>query len=154
MHRPGIYYAKELTEFEQSVIDMGIGVEAVARSLFPEGVLVPGTREEARENTPRYLATSTATLFQAVFEREQLLAAVDVLERNPDTREYSLFEIKSSTRTEKEHLYDLAFQVLLRHQSGLLIRQASIIHLNPHYVRQGDLDIQQLLGYRGSDSWS
>jgi CRISPR/Cas system-associated exonuclease Cas4 (RecB family) len=144
IHRPEIYYTKELTEFEQSVIDMGNEVEAVARGLFPEGVLVPGTKEEARENTPRYLANNTATLFQAVFEREQLLAAVDVLERNGDTRDYSIFEIKSSTRTEKEHLYDLAFQVLLLRLSGLSVRQASIIHLNPHYVRQGDLDIQQL----------
>ena len=144
IHRPEIYYAKELTEFEQSVIDMGIEVEAVARGLFPEGVLVPGTREEARESTARYLATRTATLFQAVFEREQLLAAVDVLEPNGDPREYSIFEIKSSTRAEEEHLYDLTFQVLLLRQSGLSIRQASIIHLNPHYVRQDDLDIHQL----------
>lgn len=144
IHRPEIYYGKELTEFEQSVIDMGIEVESVARGLFPEGVVVPGARDEARENTARYLATHTATLFQAVFEREQLLAAVDVLEHNADTREYSIFEIKSSTRAEKEHLYDLAFQVLLLRQSGLSIRRASIIHLNPHYVRQGDLHMQQL----------
>jgi len=144
IHRPEIYYRKELTEFEQSVIDMGIEVESVARGLFPEGVLVAGTREEARENTARYLATHTAPLFQAVFEREQLLAAVDVLERNVDTRDYSIFEIKSSTRAEKEHIYDLAFQALLLGQSGLSIRRALIIYLNPHYVRQAELDAQQL----------
>jgi hypothetical protein len=144
IHRPEIYCATEVTEFEQSVIDMGIEVECEARGLFPEGVLVPGSKVEARENTARYLAVNTGTLFQAVFEREQLLAAIDVLERDTSTGEYSIFEIKSSTKAGKEHLYDLAFQVILLRQHNLPIRRASIIHLNPHYIRKDDLDIQQL----------
>jgi hypothetical protein len=44
----------------------------------------------------------------------------------------------------EEHLYDLAFQVVLLRQLKMPIRQASIVHLNPGYVRHGDLDIQQL----------
>jgi len=104
IHRPDIYCATEVTEFEQSVIDMGIEVECVARGLFPEGLLVPGSKAEAQENAARYLALNTGTLFQAVFEREQLLAAIDVLERDTSTGEYSIFEIKSSTRAGKEHL--------------------------------------------------
>jgi hypothetical protein len=103
IHRPEIYHATELTEFEQSVIDMGIEVECVARDLFPEGVLVPGSKAEAQENTVRYLAVNTGTLFQAAFERERLLAAIDVLKRDTSTGEYSIFEIKSSTKAEKEH---------------------------------------------------
>ena len=78
IHRPEIYRATEVTEFEQSVMDMGIEVECIARGLFPEGVLVPGSKAEAQENTARCLAVNTETLFQAVFEREQLLAAIDV----------------------------------------------------------------------------
>lgn len=40
LHRPDIYYATELTEFEQSLIDAEIEVEVVARRLFPDGTLV------------------------------------------------------------------------------------------------------------------
>jgi hypothetical protein len=144
IYRPEIYYAAELTEFERFVIDMGSEVECVARGLFPGGVLVPGAQEEARENTIRHLAAHTGTLFQAVFERSQLLAAIDVLERNVETGEYSVFEIKSSTKAEKEHLYDLAFQVLLLRQCSLSVCRTGIIHLNPDYVRRGELDIQRL----------
>lgn len=144
IHRPEIYHATELTEFEQSVIDMGIEVECEARGLFPQGLLVAGAKTETQENTAKYLAANTGTLFQAVFEREQLLAAIDVLEQDPSTGEYSIFEIKSSTKAEKEHLYDLTFQVILLRKHNLTVRRASIIHLNPHYVRKGYLDIQQL----------
>ena len=144
IHRPEIYYATELSEFEQSVSDMGIEVECEARRLFPQGLLVAGAKTETQENTARYLAANTGTLFQAVFEREQLLAAIDVLEQDPSRGEYSIFEIKSSTKVEKEHLYDLAFQVILLRKHSVPVRRASIVHLNPHYVRKGDLDIQQL----------
>ncbi|HKW17050.1 MAG TPA: DUF2779 domain-containing protein [Terriglobales bacterium] len=144
IHKPELYYITELTEFEQSVIDMGIEVELVARGLFPEGVLIGGTKSEAQESTLTYFGAQTKTMFQPVFERDELLAAIDVLQQEADTGECSVFEIKSSTKAEKEHLYDLAFQVMLLRRHGLSVKRASIVHLNPHYVRRGDLDIQQL----------
>jgi hypothetical protein len=49
-----------------------------------------------------------------------------------------------SQQVKEEHLYDLAFQVILLQQHGMHVWQASIVHLNPSYVRQIELDIQQL----------
>jgi hypothetical protein len=145
IHKPELYYSIELTEYEQSIVDMGIDVERVARNLFPQGILVEGTKTEAQYVTLNYLASQpAATLFQAVFQREQLLAAIDVLKCDRETGLYSICEIKSSTDVKEEHLYDLAFQVVLLRQHGLPIKEASIVHLNPGYVRQGDLDIQEL----------
>src|SRR5437868_12527025 len=98
IHKPELYYSTELTEYEQSVRDMGIEVERVARKLFPQGVLVTGTKTEGRRDTLKYLAsTSAGTLFQAVFQQEQLLAVIDVLQCDPETGWYSIQEIKSST---------------------------------------------------------
>jgi hypothetical protein len=42
LHKPGVYYATELTEFEKSVIDAGNEVEGIARRLFTDGILVNG----------------------------------------------------------------------------------------------------------------
>jgi hypothetical protein len=124
---------------------MGIEVHRVARNLFPQGALVTGTKTEAQQNTLNCLASNSAgTLFEAVFQREQLLAAIDVLQCDAETGWYSIQEIKSSTELKEEHLYDLAFQVVLLRQHKMPIRRASIVHLNPGYVRQGDLDIQRL----------
>jgi hypothetical protein len=84
---------------------MGIEVERVARNLFPQGVLVTGTKTETQQNTLKCLASNpTGTLFQAVFQREQLLAAIDVLQGDSETGWYSIQEIKSSTEVKEEHL--------------------------------------------------
>src|SRR5882762_2231781 len=114
IHKPELYYSTELTEYEQSVIDMGIEVERIARTLFPDGVLLIGTKAAAQQQTLKCLTSNcSGTLFQAVFHRDQLLAAIDVLQFDVETGLYSIREIKSSTEVKEEHLYDLAFQVVL-----------------------------------------
>jgi hypothetical protein len=40
LHRPDIYYAAELTEFEQSLIDTGMEVAGVTRGLIPDGIAI------------------------------------------------------------------------------------------------------------------
>src|SRR5579862_1943074 len=139
IHKPELHRSAELTEYEQSIIDMGIEVEQVARNLFPQGVLATAANE-AQQNTMEFLASHlTGTLFQAVFQKDQIRAAIDVLQYDAETGWYSIQEIKSSAEVKEEHLYDLAFQVVLVRHHGMPVRQASIVHLNPRYVRQGDL---------------
>ncbi len=144
IHKPEIYHATEATEYEQFVIDTGVEVELVARNLFSEGVPASDMSAEAQVGITRCFGSNPETLFQAIFQRDQLLAAVDILQYDGPTCECSIYEVKSSTRVETEHLYDLAFQAILLRKHNLSIRKACIIHLNSHYVRQGDLDIQQL----------
>ena len=144
IHKPELYSSAELTEFERSIIDAGIEVEETARSLFPHGTLVTGTIDEAPQSTRRLLASKPRTLFQPVFERDQLFAKIDVLQCDPETDEYTTQEVKSSTGVREEHVYDLAFQVLLLRQCGLDIKQAFVVHLNPNYVREEDVDVPQL----------
>jgi len=144
LHRPEIYYAAELTEFEQSIIDAGIEVEGAARRLFPGATLILDSQAKAQQKTTEFLAANSGTLFQAVFEKDGLLAAIDVLQFDDTVGRYSIHEIKSSTRIEDEHLYDLAFQVVLLRKSGRRVKGAYLIHLNPDYTRQGELDPNRL----------
>jgi hypothetical protein len=144
IHNPDVYYATELTEYEQSVMEMGIEVERVARGLFPDGAIVAGSQTDALQETRSLIAANTPTLFQPVFEREECLAVVDVLRCEPGTNEWSIYEVKSSTKVKEEHVYDLAFQVALLRKHGINLKRAFLILLNPDYVRQHDLDIQKL----------
>ncbi len=144
VHKPDIYYASELTEFDKSNIDNGIEVEEVARRLFPGGSLIVGRGEEARLMTRERLAARTPTLFQPIFERDGFLAAVDVLQLIAETSGYIIREIKSSTKAKEEHLYDVAFQTLLLRRCGLTIDRICLVHLNHDYVRMGDLDLANL----------
>jgi hypothetical protein len=144
LHRPDIYNATQLTEFEQSVIDAGIEAEIVARKVFRGGFHVTGSKSDAQQETSELIDLKTPTLFQSVFENEGLLAAVDVLEFDGATSEYAVHEIKSSTRVRDEHLYDLAFQVVLLRKTARKVGRACLLHLNPHYIRQDELDLGQL----------
>jgi uncharacterized protein DUF2779 len=143
-HKPDVYYASELTDFEKSIIDTGVEVEELARGLFRDGVLVAGCLEDARQTTEELLAARTSTLFQPIFERDGFVAAVDLLQYNSATDGYTIREIKSSTKPKEEHLYDVAFQTLLLRRCGMKIERVFIIHLNPNYMRLGGLDLANL----------
>ena len=144
IHKPDVFDSAELTEYEQSVIEMGIEVERVARGLFPDGATITGARTDALQETRSLISSRTRTLFQPVLEREGLLAFTDVLERELGTDEWSIYEVKSATKLKEEHVYDLAFQVVLLRKHGISVTRAFLILLNPEYVRQDDLDIQKL----------
>jgi Domain of unknown function(DUF2779) len=144
IHKPDVYYSTELTEYEQSVMEMGIEVERVARGLFPDGAVVTGSQTDAVQETRSLIASNTHTLFQPVFEREKCLAVVDVLRCEPGTNEWSIYEVKSTTKVKEEHVYDLAFQVVLLREHGISVTRAFLILLNPEYVRDDDLNIQKL----------
>jgi hypothetical protein len=126
------------------VIDAGIEVEGVARGLFPGGVLVTGSKTEAQEKTMELLDANAMALFQPVFEKDGLLAAIDVLQFDDAAGEYAIHEIKSSTEINERHLYDLAFQVILLRKNGRKVSRACLVHLNPNYIRQGELDLGPL----------
>jgi hypothetical protein len=144
LHRPEVYYAAELTEFEQAVIDAGIEVEGVGRGPFPGGVLVTGSKAEAQEKTMELLDANVMALFQPVFEKDGLFAAIDALQFDDAAGEYAIHEIKSSTEIDERHLYDLAFQVILLRKNGRKVSRACLVHPNPNYIRQGELDLVRL----------
>jgi len=104
IHKPELFSGIELSEYDRSVMESGTEVEQVARSLFSGGALVTGSPAEAQRSTAGLLARGTTTLFQAQFERDQLLAAIDVLRYDNMSDEVSIYEIKSSTKVKEEHI--------------------------------------------------
>ena len=145
IHRPDIYSESELSEFEKSIMETGNEVELVARKLFPSGILIERRDTKAQETTQDYIAKKQEVLFQPIFVKDSHLAAIDILKFEPETKDYSVYEIKStSSIDEKVHYHDLAFQINLLRKCGLKINKAYLIHLNSEYVRSGKLDIVQL----------
>ena len=48
IHKPDVYYSNELTEYEQSVMEMGIEVERVARGSTRHGTETSGEQRDER----------------------------------------------------------------------------------------------------------
>lgn len=70
-------------------------------------------------------------------------AIVDVLIHNPETNQFDLFEVKSTSHVKKEHGYEVTFQYLLA-KTQFPIGKCYLVHVNSQYVRRGDLNLAKL----------
>lgn len=141
IHKPDIYYQHELSAFAKLLIKTGNEVELVARKRFPSGILIEGRDSAAQALTQEHIQKKQQVLFQAVFEKDGFFAAVDILQFNPETNKYSIYEVKSTNDIdEKTHYYDLAFQVNLLRKFGLIIEKMHLVHLDKEYVFRDELN--------------
>ncbi|MDO8565119.1 MAG: DUF2779 domain-containing protein [bacterium] len=121
VHKPDVYYANELSAFEQQIIETGNEVDLLARNLFPDGE------------------------YQKKFEKDGFMAITDILTRSTSSGQANLYEVKATNDIDKKtHFHDLAFQYNVLKRAGLNIASANLIHLNGEYVRKGELDLKQL----------
>jgi hypothetical protein len=147
IHRPAIYNAVPLSDFDQSIIDGGNEVDMLAREVFPSGVAVP---RKAAAETAQLVAAQTAVLYQPVFETEQFATACDILVWNGESGVYDLYEVKGSTSAgnarakDERYTWDIGFQAEVLRRCGVPLGQLCLVRLNAEYVRDGDLDIDAL----------
>ena len=124
----------------------GDEVEAYARQLFPEAILIePPNFFDGPDVTAAAMKQPAITsLYQAsVLTDNRLYAAADVIVRTPDG--WDLYEIKSGTKVSDSHLHDLAFQYLVFSKAGHKVGRCFVSHVNPHYVRWGEIEPDKLM---------
>ncbi|MDA3959079.1 DUF2779 domain-containing protein [Oceanispirochaeta sp.] len=123
--------------------EQGKDVGKLAWQLFPDGIEIPYTTpEEQITLTQAYQDTGAATLFEATFEYDDVQIMVDIFQI--DNGLVDVFEVKSTTGVKKTHLDDLSIQYYVLSGLGFNIKSANIINLNNDYVREEELDINQL----------
>ena len=127
---PDNYPDGEFSAFRQKLTREGYEVERYVQQFF----------ENVGDNT---------VTFQTVFEAENgLFARADVLKQTSGG-ETVLYEIKSSTRVKTDiqhnHLKDACFQKICAERAGQSIDRVFLVHLNGQYVREGPVDLEELL---------
>lgn len=80
---------------------------------------------------------------EATFLDSGMVCMADIVNVAGD-RELDVVEVKSSTKVKEYHVFDLAYQVHLIERCGYKVRTASVMHVNPAYVLDGDLDLRGL----------
>jgi len=134
----------EPTEMEQAKFKEGYLIEELAQSLFPEKIdLSELDFNEQIEKTKESLE-KRVPLFQASFLVDDLYSKVDIL-FPVEEEQWDIIEIKSSTEVKDIHLDDLSFQKYVYEKSGLKIRKCIVMHVNPEYVRIGNLEPREFL---------
>jgi len=132
----------------QALFDMGNEFEQYAEQLFPEATRLGFTDYKEYLDLPartrQALDGGAKTIFQGRFEADNITCIIDVLDRVSDS-EFDLYEIKASTEPKPEHEHDLAFQVIVLTGAGIKIRNISIINVNNQYVRDGEINVAEIL---------
>ena len=131
-HKPELYPEGEFSSFLKKLVREGYEIEDQVKVLLQS------------QGYPQID-------FQKTFETDSgLYARADVFVVKPGG-EKCLFEIKSSTsiKREKKHdqIKDACFQYVTAKRSGEQIGRVYIIHLNGEYVREGDVDVMELLHF-------
>lgn len=150
LHRPDLHKHFQLSEFEKHLLEQGNEVDSIARNLFPGGVEVVGTGEEACQETVRLMTAKAPALFQATFIVDGFIARNDALVYDEQNNHWDLYEVKGTNSLKEntkdhDHIDDLAFQDSVLRRANIPIGKYFLVHLNKDYVRQGEIDVQQLL---------
>lgn len=151
LHKPELLKHFTLSEFEKHILEQGNEVESYARNLFPGGIEIVSTGEEACQETVRHITSKVPVLFQATFIIEGYIVRNDVLAYDAKNKCWNLYEVKGSNSVKEDgptdhgdHITDLAFQASVLKRAKLPVGKYFLIHLNKEYVRYGNLDVQKL----------
>ena len=139
----------KMSDFEKSLLEKGNLVEKWARELFPDGVLITESDEEALRVTKQHIAKKTHIIFQPKFIYDKFLAKNDALEYDREKDHWNLYEIKGTNTLDEnasniDHIEDATFQAIILKAVGIKVGKVFIIHLNKEYVKDGEINIEEL----------
>jgi hypothetical protein len=81
-------------------------------------------------------------MYEAGFQFNEVLAIADIVVK--DRNSWKVYEVKSSTSISETYINDVALQYYVLSNSGLKIKDFSIVYINNQYIRKGELDINSL----------
>jgi len=141
------YHLKDPTPTSlQAVFDQGTSIGLLAQKLFPNGAdTFPENHFQMVESvgkTQDFISQGESIIYEATFLYNDVLAALDILVK--DEEGWKAYEVKSSTKVSDTYIKDAAIQYYTITNSGIDLKDISIVHINNQYIKDGELDIHQL----------
>jgi hypothetical protein len=131
--------ADPVSESQQALFDQGHSVGALARDLFPGGVLVEEDytqADQALETTCCLVGDGASCVYEGAFRYDGVFVRPDALFRE-DGSNWALVEVKSSTEAKPEYITDLGIQTYVLRGAGVPVGSSRLLHLNNTYVYPG-----------------
>lgn len=134
---------------DQAIFDQGTEVGILAHKWIKGGILIEADHahpQDALDATAAAIAAGAEVIYEAAFLYDGVLIRADIMVRNPkvDGKAWDLYEVKSTTKVEDEHLLDVAIQRYVLNGAGIGIARAFLAHIDSSYVRRGALDLDEL----------
>ena len=127
----------------QRIFDQGHLVGTLANQLYPDGMNLQNESIAENLRETQDSLSLHRPLFEAGFSSGGLYCRVDILKPTGED-EWDIVEVKSTNEVKNEHLHDIAFQRHCCQLARLKVSGCHIIHLNRKYIKQGEIDPNQL----------
>ncbi|MCG2741586.1 MAG: DUF2779 domain-containing protein [Syntrophaceae bacterium] len=135
----------EVSEETQRRFDIGNDAGSLAQQLFPGGVIVPYeglSHSEQLSMTQTLIEQGIDTVYEAAFSHNGVFVKADILHRGNSG--WEIYEVKSSASMKDYHMDDASVQYYVISGTGLPVTKVSLVHINPEYVRHGEIEVNKL----------
>jgi hypothetical protein len=135
----------EVSEETENKFEIGFEIGDLAQELFPGGVIVPYeglSHKEQIEMTASLIAKGCNTIYEATFFYNGVFIKADILHQGDNG--WDVYEVKASTSVRDYHHFDAAVQYYVITGAGLTLSRVFLVHVNSKYVRQGEIEVDQL----------
>jgi hypothetical protein len=130
----------------QAVFNQGTNVGIFSQQLFPNGVdASPPDHFKIQESvlkTEEFIDNGESIIYEATFQYNGVLVALDILVK--DEEGWKAYEVKSSTSISETYINDTAIQYYAITNSGIELKDISIVFINNQYVKNGNIDVKEL----------
>lgn len=118
-------------------------VGALVQQLYPGGIKIPIEDFANHIEQTRVFVKQRKLLFEAGILVNNIYSKIDILEP-VDNNSWDIIDIKNATDIKAEYISEISFQKFCCQKAGLNIRKCFIVYINKEYVRQGEIDPQQM----------
>ena len=132
------------SEQEESLFATGNTVGDYAKQVFSRGVEIEFNGDDFDgmiSKTQQLIEKGVDTIYEGAFKQNDIFAMADILHKTDEG--WDMYEVKASTSVKPYHIDDAAIQWYCLSEV-LKINKVYIMHINNEYVRNGDLDINEL----------
>lgn len=145
VHRPDLYDIDDKTEENK---EQGKKIGDLAKKYFggnyAEVETVPD-KSIMLAQTQKLIADGKKTIMEASFSYNGCFCSTDIFKvKNLEKKTCTIWEVKSTTKVEKEHIMDMAFQYYVLNGLGWQIDAFYNVHINGDYMLEDELVINEL----------
>lgn len=136
-HKPDV-----INKSDENGMDTIEQIRELAGELFPFGVYIESENVSDKIiETQKAISQGEITIFGAAFEYKGLVVLCDVLHSGDEG--WTIYKVTSSTGVKERQMDDIGFQYFVANKT-MPIHSVHIAHLNKEYVRNGELNLDEL----------
>ena len=143
----------DLDNKTRNILETGEEINELARRYFKDGInaAIDGYFDilKAQDFAKKLISKNHSIIFEAtaIDGSNNSHARIDILQKNEDGASFNLIEVKGSTKAEKYHIDDLAFQYHIFTKAGFKIDKCLLMLINNEYRLKGEINPQEFFKF-------